>query len=185
MTDPDDDLPALRAPTTGRRSDDAFARSVAADVSAARKRWSPLWLGLPSLAGAAAVVVLVGGPSLRAPRGPDARGMLLEARGTGVHVRFAGPVTIPAEGVRSLLSLRPEKLTVLAGNETADNVVHGTIRAWSYLGAGFSLVVATEHLGEIRAVLPAWNSAVAPAEGLPVRLGWAADAAVPVIEDVA
>lgn len=83
MTDPDDDLPALRAPTTGRRSDDAFARSVAADVSAARKRWSPLWLGLPSLAGAAAVVVLVGGPSLRAPRGPDARAVYAAAVDAG------------------------------------------------------------------------------------------------------
>ena len=118
-------------------------------------------------------------------RGPDAKGMLLEAGGTGVHVRFAGPITIPAEGARSLLSLRPEKLMVLGENETAENIVHGSIRAWSYLGAGFSLVVATEHLGEIRAVLPAWNSAIAPAEGLPVRLGWAADAAVPVLEDVA
>ena len=92
MTDPDDDLPALRGPATGRRSDDAFARSVAADVSAARKRWSPLWLGLPSLAVdqhrqdlfvPEHVVVLVGGPSLRAPRGPDARAVYAAAVDAG------------------------------------------------------------------------------------------------------
>ena len=37
----------------------------------------------------------------------------------------------------------------------------------------------------MRAVLPAWKSPVAPAEDLPVRLGWSADAAVPVEEDAA
>lgn len=118
-------------------------------------------------------------------RGPDAQGMLLETPGAGIHVRFNGPVAMPRDGGRALLSLRPEKITVLAGHEHAENVVDGVIRAWSYLGAGFSLVVRTAHLGDIRAVLPAWQSAVAPAEGLHVRLGWAADAAVPVEEDAA
>ncbi|WP_424812884.1 ABC transporter ATP-binding protein [Roseococcus sp. YIM B11640] len=117
-------------------------------------------------------------------RGPDAQGMLLEAGPLGVHVRFAGPVPIPARDARALLSLRPEKIAVLSEGEGAENVVEGTIRTWSYLGAGFSLVVATEHLGEIRAILPAWKSAIAPAEGLRIRLGWAADAAVPVEEDM-
>jgi putative spermidine/putrescine transport system ATP-binding protein len=32
-------------------------------------------------------------------------------------------------------------------------------------------------------VLPAWQAAIAPAEGLPLRLGWSADAAVPVEDD--
>ncbi|MDB5411965.1 MAG: transporter ATP-binding protein [Rubritepida sp.] len=110
-----------------------------------------------------------------------AEGFLLEAGPVQLRVHGAGP----AEGTRALLSLRPEKLALLAEGETADNVVEGTIRAWSYLGAGSSLVVATEHLGEIRAVLPAWKSSIDPAEGLRVRLGWAADAAVPVEEDAA
>ena len=52
------------------------------------------------------------------------------------------------------------------------------------LGAGFSLVVRTRDLGEIRVALPAWRAPIAPREGLAVRLGWAADAAVPVLEDV-
>jgi putative spermidine/putrescine transport system ATP-binding protein len=116
-------------------------------------------------------------------RGPDAAGMLLEAGAARLHVRFAGPVVIPAPDAPSLLSLRPEKLRVLAEGEGEENEVTGQIRAWSYLGAGFSLVVQTEHLGELRVIQPAWKSAIAPAEGLPVRLGWPADAAVPVLED--
>ena len=117
-------------------------------------------------------------------RGPDAQGLLLETGGMGVHVRFAGPVAIPAQDAACVLSLRPEKIAVLTEGEMAENVVHGRIRAWSYLGAGFSLVVDTEHLGELRAHLPAWKSAIAPAEGMQVRLGWAADAAIPVLEDL-
>lgn len=63
----DDDLPQLRAPASGRRTDDAFARAVADDVKKRKQAWSPLWLAVPSLAGAAAVVVLVG-----TPKGVDA-----------------------------------------------------------------------------------------------------------------
>jgi putative spermidine/putrescine transport system ATP-binding protein len=92
---------------------------------------------------------------------------------------------LPTPDAPSLLSLRPEKLRVLAEGEGEENEVTGQIRSWSYLGAGFSLVVATEHLGDLRVIQPAWKSAIAPAEGLPVRLGWPADAAVPVEEDVA
>jgi putative spermidine/putrescine transport system ATP-binding protein len=110
-------------------------------------------------------------------------GFALEAGGARLQVKLTAPAFPPPGGSVVLLSLRPEKLALLAEGETADNMVEGTIRAWSYLGAGFSLVVATEHLGEIRAVLPAWKAPIAPAEGLRLRLGWAADAAVPVEED--
>ncbi len=85
----------------------------------------------------------------------------------------AGPV---------LLSLRPEKIALLAEAETAANVAAGRIRSWSYMGAGFGLVVDTP-LGPLRASLPSWRAPIAPAEGLDVRLGWASDAAVPVAED--
>jgi putative spermidine/putrescine transport system ATP-binding protein len=116
-------------------------------------------------------------------RVPASDGLLVEAGAAQLRVRLAGGTAPPAEGSRVLLSLRPEKLAVLAEGETAENVAEGRIRTWSYLGAGLSLTVSTGHLGEIRAILPAWKSAIAPAEGLPVRLGWAADAAVPVEED--
>jgi len=117
-------------------------------------------------------------------RGPDAAGMLLETPAQGIHVRFAGPVAMPRDGGPALLSLRPEKVRVLGEGEAEENTTPGTIRAWSYLGAGYALVVETP-LGEIRAALPAWGAGAAPAEGQPLRLGWAADAAVPVLEDAA
>lgn len=75
--DVDDDLPALRAPgDRGRRSDDAFARSVRGDVDAVRAaRAGGLaaafglrgrgWLALPALAVAgAAAFVVVGRPGI-------------------------------------------------------------------------------------------------------------------------
>jgi len=118
-------------------------------------------------------------------RAPAGGGFALEAGGARLAVRLPDGEPPPAEGARSLLSLRPEKVALLAGDEAADNVAEGRILAFAYLGTGFALRVATEHLGEIRAVLPAWKAPIAPVEGLPVRLGWAADAAVPVLEDAA
>ena len=88
-------------------------------------------------------------------------------------------------GAKALLSLRPEKIALLAEGEAAANMVAGQIAAWAYLGAGYSLLVRTAELGEIRVALPAWKAPIAPAEGLAVRLGWSADAAQPVEEDAA
>jgi putative spermidine/putrescine transport system ATP-binding protein len=81
-----------------------------------------------------------------------------------------------------LLSLRPEKIALLAAGEAADNEVEGRIATWSYLGAGYALSVRTRDLGTLRVALPAWGASLAPAEGLPVRLGWSAAAGVPVGE---
>ena len=86
-------------------------------------------------------------------------------------------------GRGTLLSLRPEKIALLSDGEAAPHEAAGTIAAWAYLGAGYSLAVRTPEHGEIRVTLPAWRAPIAPREGLPVRLGWAADAAVPVEED--
>jgi putative spermidine/putrescine transport system ATP-binding protein len=116
-------------------------------------------------------------------RTPAPQGFALEAGGTTLSVRLPTDAAAPAPGTRALLSLRPEKIAVLAEGERADNAVEGRILTWSYLGAGFTLRVAVPGLGELRAVLPAWQAAIAPAEGLPLRLGWSADAAVPVEDD--
>jgi putative spermidine/putrescine transport system ATP-binding protein len=91
----------------------------------------------------------------------------------------------PMPGTPALLSLRPEKIALLDGGETHDNVVEGRIATWSYLGAGYALGVETPDLGMLRVTLPTWRALIAPAEGLPVRLGWSADASVPVMEDAA
>ena len=117
-------------------------------------------------------------------RQPSPGGFMLEAGASRLAVAHGQGAALPP-GTRSLLSLRPEKIALLAEGETAENQVEGRILSWSYLGAGFALRIATPDLGELRAVLPAWKSPVAPAEDLPVRLGWSADAAVPVEEDAA
>ena len=91
----------------------------------------------------------------------------------------------PAHGSRVLLSLRPEKIALLNETDEADNLVTGRIAAWSYLGAGYTLVVETPDLGPLRVALPTWQAPIAPSEGLPVRLGWSAAASVPVLEDLA
>ncbi|MEO3471676.1 ABC transporter ATP-binding protein [Roseomonas sp. CAU 1739] len=118
-------------------------------------------------------------------RQPHPGGFTLEAGAAQLTVSLPAGEAAPAAGTRSLLSLRPEKITLLGEGEEADSIVDGRIVAWSYLGAGFSLRIETADLGEIRANLPSWRSAFAPAEGLPVRLGWPAEAAVPVEEDAA
>jgi len=90
----------------------------------------------------------------------------------------------PPTGAPVLLSLRPEKIALLAPGEPSDNIVEGRITTWSYLGAGYGLAVETADLGLLRVHLPAWNAPIAPAEGLHVRLGWRATASVPVLEDL-
>ncbi|MFC3125654.1 ABC transporter ATP-binding protein [Pseudoroseomonas globiformis] len=94
-------------------------------------------------------------------------------------LRVACPITA---GRDVLLSLRPQKILLLSPDGAADNTVSGEVVSWSYAGAAFSLIVATEDLGPLRVVMPAWNASVAPSEGLVVRLGWSAEAAV-VVED--
>ena len=86
-------------------------------------------------------------------------------------------------GTAALVALRPEKIEVLADQAASDNAIQGTIAAWSYFGAAYSLLVDTAALGRLQVMVPAWRCPVEPAEGRPVRLGWSADASVPVRDD--
>jgi putative spermidine/putrescine transport system ATP-binding protein len=99
----------------------------------------------------------------------------------GLRLRQTADETRPPLGADVLLSLRPEKIAPLGPDDPADNVVEGRIAAWSYLGAGFSLVVETP-LGRLRVHLASWRAPFAPEEGAMLRLGWAADAAT-IVED--
>ena len=102
----------------------------------------------------------------------------------GIKLTQATPpdLPIPTLGSTALMSLRPEKIALLQPGEPADNVVEGTIAAFGFLGAAYDLTVSTV-LGDLHVTLPAWRAPVAPAPGLAVRLGWAADAATPLQED--
>ena len=89
-----------------------------------------------------------------------------------------------AAGAPVLVALRPEKIEVMA-DPPADpslNSVPGTIAAWSYFGAAFSLLVDTP-VGRMQAAIPAWRCPVEPAEGRAVHLAWGADASVRVVAD--
>jgi hypothetical protein len=76
MTHPGDDdikgLEALQGVPAPRRTDDAFARSVAADVAKAR---APRWLFVPALAAGAAVIGFV----IAQPSAPDEIARVLDA----------------------------------------------------------------------------------------------------------
>jgi putative spermidine/putrescine transport system ATP-binding protein len=90
---------------------------------------------------------------------------------------------IPDGAGSVLLSLRPERIRLLREGESADNEVGATIRSWSYLGSGFSIVAAIAGLGDIRVNAPANHPVGSLGDGAPLRLGWDADAAKPVSED--
>jgi putative spermidine/putrescine transport system ATP-binding protein len=114
----------------------------------------------------------------------DAAGFRLRVGSTPLVQALPEAASRPAAGAPALLSLRPEKIALLGPHDTAENSVEGTIRTWSYLGAGYALAVETADLGVLRVHLPAWNAPIAPAEGLRLRLGWSATASVVVAEDV-
>ncbi len=109
--------------------------------------------------------------------------MALVAGGTRLVQAVAYGAPKLALGTPGLLALRPEKISLLAEGEAADTEVAGEIAAWSYHGTGFALSVQTVDLGLLQVALPAWRAPIAPAEGMAVRLGWPADASVPVAED--
>ncbi|MDQ1078511.1 ABC transporter ATP-binding protein [Pseudoroseomonas cervicalis] len=84
---------------------------------------------------------------------------------------FAGPV---------LLSLRPERIRLLAPGEAADNILAARIEAATYLGGSAALRLHSP-LGPLQVVRQ--GGGALPAEGETVSLGWGADAALPVVED--
>jgi ABC-type Fe3+/spermidine/putrescine transport system ATPase subunit len=109
-------------------------------------------------------------------------GFVLVADGLRVNIAFQPDAPRPALGARLILALRPERLGLLFGEERADNHVAGTVASAVFQGASILLTVVTS-LGMIAVRLPGWRAAQAPESGAAVRLGWAADAAVPVRED--
>jgi len=90
----------------------------------------------------------------------------------------------PAEASEVLIALRPEKIQISADGALATaNALPGRIERWSYHGTNFQLTVATEVLGQLQVQVPAWRCRFEPTEGLAVKLGWDADAAIRVGDD--
>jgi putative spermidine/putrescine transport system ATP-binding protein len=119
------------------------------------------------------------------------RGMVREIRPgrmvvvvDGVRVQYAAAPDAPRPMLGSplILNLRPERIGLLFGGEAADNAIDGSVTAVAFQGAVSELTVQTA-LGALRVRLPGWRSGIAPVSGAAVRLGWAADAAMPLAED--
>ena len=107
--------------------------------------------------------------------GPDRAKLEALARELGVTERVIFLGAVPQAQLRSHYG-NADALVLSSSREGWANVLLEAM-------ACGTPVVATADLGPLRAILPAWNAPFAPAEGLPVRLGWAAGAAVPVEED--
>jgi putative spermidine/putrescine transport system ATP-binding protein len=96
--------------------------------------------------------------------------------GDGAAARPGDPV---------LLSLRPEKITLSAG-EPADrpNRAPVEIASWSYFGTGLHFRVRAAGLGELTVTRPSWRLDVPLEVGRRAWLAWDADAATVVVDDV-
>jgi hypothetical protein len=63
------------------------------------------------------------------------------------------------------------------------NTADGTIGAWSYLGTAYHLLVDTADFGRIALTVPSWRHGAPPEVGETIRIGWDADASIPVEDD--
>jgi putative spermidine/putrescine transport system ATP-binding protein len=109
-----------------------------------------------------------------------AEGSTFTYRCGGHTLQHAGDGGAASEPV--LMTLRPEKIRVLAPNEQADNHIAGAIADWAYLGGEYQLTVDVTGIGAITVSTPTWRRAM-PQAGATVDIGWDRDAAVPVIAD--
>jgi putative spermidine/putrescine transport system ATP-binding protein len=109
-------------------------------------------------------------------------GFALVADGLRLQLACIPDAPRPALGAKLILALRPERIALLSSEEPADNHIAGVVAGSLFEGASVLLNVVTS-LGVIAVRLPGWRAARAPVSGTGVRLGWAADAAVPVLED--
>jgi ABC-type Fe3+/spermidine/putrescine transport system ATPase subunit len=82
----------------------------------------------------------------------------------------------PALGAEVTICLRPERLALLANDETADNLLDAEIT--DVRAAGPLLhVTARTALGDLLAAVPSWRPAFYPTPGQTLRLAWLPDAA--------
>jgi len=111
----------------------------------------------------------------------------VEAASTDGFTYRAGPHLLQQAGAQAgigngvLVALRPEKLRLLDCGETADNAVDGHVAAASYLGDAWLVQLDVPGLGRVQVSTPTWRREP-PRSGDPMRVGWDADASVPVAD---
>jgi putative spermidine/putrescine transport system ATP-binding protein len=87
-------------------------------------------------------------------------------------------------GDRVLITLRPEKIRLLAkdATERVVNRIIGRVAAFNYVGGLYHLLVDVDGIGRVAVDAPTWRQGV-PTVGQTIALGWDADASVPVREN--
>ena len=110
-------------------------------------------------------------------------GVVEQRDGTGFTYRV-GPHLFqqagPAPGGAVTIALRPEKLQPVANGPV--NLVEGMVTTCLYLGDAWLVQMDVPGIGPVQALLPTWKTAE-PRRGDILRLGWDADASVPVTEE--
>ncbi|WP_375458293.1 ABC transporter ATP-binding protein [uncultured Enterovirga sp.] len=95
----------------------------------------------------------------------------------------SGDVEAAAAGDAVTVSLRPEKIRLLAEGEHAPNVAAGRLASWSYFGTQFHLVAQVDGLGDVALTVPAGRGQAPPDLDSEIRLGWDAHAGTIVAND--
>jgi len=75
------------------------------------------------------------------------------------------------------VTLRPEKISILANEDQATSRVTGRVGAWAYHGDSYLYVVEVQGVGSVTVSAPTWRREP-PAFNSVVSLGWDQDAAV-------
>jgi putative spermidine/putrescine transport system ATP-binding protein len=103
-------------------------------------------------------------------------------RSASFSLRQCGSSATVSPSDSILITIRPEKIRILAGGETAANRLTGRVGSFSYLGDEYHILVDVEGAGRIAVTTPTWRREP-PAPGQEIALGWDADASMPVSED--
>ena len=110
----------------------------------------------------------------------DATGFAYRCGAAALHQ--SGLSASATVGQKVLITIRPEKIRVLATGEPAANRLAGQVIRWTYLGGAYQFAIDAPDAGIITVSTPTWRTA-APVIGQTIEIGWDSDASVPVAED--
>ena len=108
-------------------------------------------------------------------------GTVETVEGQHVGVRLASGATVRAlvvgkdaarQRAAVVLSLRPERLALLAAGAQAENALDATISQALYVGDHIRVACAVEGVGQLIVKIPNHSGALDIARGAPARLGW-------------
>ena len=84
-------------------------------------------------------------------------------------------IRVEAEGARTTLSLRPERVLIAPAEQEVENRISGRVEELIYLGDHIRARLAVSGTEEFVVKIPNTERQVGLAEGVKVELGWAAD----------